>query len=104
VSVLVYVAVEAAVLALLTRFAAFGYDYERGVPGELAWTLDAFPAHALVTLMDVGARASSAMIRYDGDAIPGIGTVGLPLAAFAAWATVFTLLALWRFRRMDIVE
>jgi ABC-type transport system involved in multi-copper enzyme maturation permease subunit len=104
VGVLVYVVVEAAVLALLTRFEAFGFDFEAGRPGELAWTLDALPAHGFVTLMDVGARAASSLVRYEGDVIRPIGDVALAVVAFGAWGALFGLLAFWRFGRMDIVE
>lgn len=104
VSILVYVVVEVAILAFLTRFPEFGFDPNTGAPGELTWTLDALPAHGLATLMDAGARAASGMLRYEGDVVPLISTVGLPMAAFVAWGAAFAILAFWRFRRMDIVE
>jgi ABC-type transport system involved in multi-copper enzyme maturation permease subunit len=109
VSVLVYVVVEAAILALLMRFKAFGYDFENQRPGELAWTLDALPAHGFVTLMDVGAGAARAFLylgqfQVEGQKLPAIGDVTLAVVAFAAWGALFGLLALWRFGRMDIVE
>ena len=103
VSVLIYVVVEAAVLVVLTRFAPFGTD-STGRPGDLAWMLDALPAHGLVTVLDVGARAASTMVRYEGEVIRPIRDVTVPLLGFAGWAALFGSLALWRFRRMDIVE
>ncbi len=104
VAILVYVVVEAAVLALLSRFDQFAFDFETGMPGTLAWTLDALPAHGLATLLDVGVRAATATIRYDGDVVPSVGAVALALIGFVAWGAVFAGVSFWRFRRMDIVE
>ncbi len=103
VSILVYAVVEAAFLTLLTRFKPFGFDVN-GNPGDLAWTLDAFPAHGFTTMLDLGARATRAFAAYPGEVIPSIAGIALPVASFLAWGAAFALLALWRFRRMDIVE
>jgi ABC-type transport system involved in multi-copper enzyme maturation permease subunit len=105
VSLFVYVVVEGAVLALLSRFKEFGFDYASNKPGELAWLLDALPAHGFVTLMDVGTRASRAAVGpFEGQSIPPISDAYVAMIGFVAWGAVFALLAFWRFRRMDIVE
>jgi hypothetical protein len=107
VSVLVYVVVEGAILALLTRFKEFSFDFLTGTPGPLQWTLDFLPAHGFVTMMDVGARAARGPVTIPGFEMPPpppISDAYVAMFGFVAWGTLFALLALWRFRRMDIVE
>lgn len=97
--ILVYVVVEAAVLALLVRFELFG---ENGA-GE--WLLDTFPVRGIVILTDAASRAAGGLPNYPGEFIVrDLGAAGLPFVALLAWGSLFAALAFRRFSRMDIVE
>lgn len=96
---LVYVAVEAAILAVLLRFP----DFQE--PGRLAWVLDAFPVRGISRLLDGAGRVASALPRFAGDDVPtDLGFATVPLVALLIWAGVFLAIACRRFTRMDIVE
>lgn len=95
---LVYVVVEAAILALLLQFDAFKQD------GPLAWLLDAFPVRGLATLTDVASRAASAIPRYQGDVIRSLDDATVPMVALLIWGMLFGAIAFRRFTRMDIAE
>ena len=96
---LVYVAVEAAILTVLLRFDAFKDQ------GGLAWVLDAFPIRGLSRLLDTAARVASGLPRYPGDAIStDLSIANVPLIALLVWAAIFLAVAFRRFTRMDIVE
>ena len=62
---LVYLAVEAATLALLLRFDAFQQD------GSMAWLLDAFPIRGTTTLMNGATRAASGLGSFPGEVVGG---------------------------------
>jgi ABC-type transport system involved in multi-copper enzyme maturation permease subunit len=97
--ILVYVVVEAAVLALLLRFETF---QDKGA-GE--WVLDTFPVRGIATLTDVASRAAGGLPNYPGEVIVrDLGGAGLPFVALLAWGSLFAILAFRRFSRMDIVE
>ena len=96
---LVYVAIEAAVLTLLLRFQAFQSN------GGLEWLLDAFPIRGISRLTDVAGRVASGLPRFPGEPVPtDLGVAAVPLVALAIWAVVFLAIAYRRFTRMDIVE
>lgn len=95
---LVYVAVEAAVLTLLLQFEPF----KQG--GPLEWVLDAFPVRGLSTLTEVASRAASGIQRYQGEVIRDLGDATVPMVALAIWGALFAAIAVRRFSRMDIVE
>jgi ABC-type transport system involved in multi-copper enzyme maturation permease subunit len=96
VSVLVYVAIEAAVLTLLTRFDNLGDDH---------WLLDAFPLHGLTTMLQVVGRAATGLPGYPGEAVSrDVGVAAVPIVSFGILALTLGGLAFRRFRRMDIVE
>lgn len=96
---LVYVAIEAAVLTVLLKFTAF----QGG--GGAEWVLDAFPVRAISRLTDTAARVASGLPRFPGEAIPtDLSVATVPLVALVIWAAVFLAVAYWRFTRMDIVE
>jgi ABC-type transport system involved in multi-copper enzyme maturation permease subunit len=95
---LVYVLVEAAILALLLQFEAF----KQGGPME--WLLDVFPVRGLSTLTEVASRAASGLPRYPGEVIRDLGDAAVPMVALAIWGTLFAAIAVRRFSRMDIVE
>jgi ABC-type transport system involved in multi-copper enzyme maturation permease subunit len=105
---LVWIAVEAAILTLLTRFPEFAGTYsDNGVhtPGPLGWVLDAFPLHGITTLMRVSGQAASGLPTYPGEFISrDLGMAGVPIVSFAILAVVFEAVAFRRFQRMDIVE
>jgi ABC-type transport system involved in multi-copper enzyme maturation permease subunit len=99
VATLVYFAVEAAILVLLSRFEPFRQD------GAAAWVLDTFPIHGITTLTTEASRAASAFAHNFGEVFrPNLGATGVPILAMAVWGTVFALLAFRRFSRMDIAE
>ena len=96
---LVYLAIEAAILTLLTRFEAFQEK------GALAWALDAFPLHGMSTLFRVAGEAASGIRAFSGPITDrSIDGTLVPLVALAVWTVVLASLAMWRFQRMDIVE
>jgi ABC-type transport system involved in multi-copper enzyme maturation permease subunit len=97
--VLAYVAIEAAVLALLLRFKEFQEA------GALEWTLNLLPGHGSIALFNAASRAAGGMPDYPGEAVVrDLGAAAVPLAALAVWAVLFAALAFGRFTRMDIVE
>lgn len=97
--VLVYVAVEAAILAVLLRFQAFQDE------GGLTWLLDAFPVRGISRLLDTAGRAASGLPRYPGEPIQtDLSVANVPLIALLIWAAIFLAVAFRRFTRMDIVE
>jgi ABC-type transport system involved in multi-copper enzyme maturation permease subunit len=101
IAVLVYVAIEGALLSLLTRFDAFQDA------GSLQWILNLFPFRATLTILDKLAVAAGRVQSgfYPGSNVqPDPGAALLPLAALAVWGALFLAIAFWRFRRMDIVE
>lgn len=95
---LVYVVVEAAVLALLLQFDAFKND------GPMEWLLDAFPVRGIATLTEVASRAAADLPRYPGDVIRDLGDATVPMVALLIWGTLFGAIAFRRFARMDIAE
>jgi ABC-type transport system involved in multi-copper enzyme maturation permease subunit len=96
---LVYVVVEAAVLALLLRFETFQEN------GASAWVLNTFPVRGIATLTDVASRAAGGLPNYPGEVIVrDLGGAGLPFIALLVWGSLFAVLAFRRFSRMDIVE
>lgn len=107
-AVLVWVALEAAILTFLTRFPNFAGTYaEDGTftPGTETWLLDAFPLHGITTLMQTASAAASGLARYPGEVISrDLSPVGVPIAAFATLAVVLGAFAFRRFQGMDIVE
>ena len=108
VGVLVWVAVEAAILTLLLRFQEFAGTYSpEGVhtPGPLAWLLEAFPLRGLTTLLQRTGQAASGLPSYIGEPVSrDIGIVAVPMASYAILAVVLAAVAFRRFQRMDIVE
>jgi ABC-type transport system involved in multi-copper enzyme maturation permease subunit len=95
---LVYVVVEAAILALLLQFDAFKQN------GPMAWLLDAFPVRGLATLTDVAGRAAAGIRHYEGEVIRNLGDATVPMVALLIWGTLFGAIAFRRFARMDIAE
>ena len=96
---LVYVVVEAAVLALLLRFETFQEN------GASAWVLNTFPVRGIATLTDVASRAAGGLPNYPGEVIVrDLGGAALPFVALLVWGSLFAVLAFRRFSRMDIVE
>lgn len=96
---LVYVAVEAAILTVLIRFQAF--QDNRG----LEWVLDAFPIRGISRLTDTASRVASGLPRFAGEQLPtDLGVTVVPLIALAVWGVLFLAVAYGRFTRMDIVE
>ena len=95
---LVYVAFEAAILALLLQFDPFKQD------GPLEWVLDAFPVRGLSTLTSVASQVASSVPRYQGEAIQDLSDATVPMIALAIWGALFAAIAVRRFSRMDIVE
>jgi ABC-type transport system involved in multi-copper enzyme maturation permease subunit len=96
---LVYVAVEAVILAGLLRFESF----QTNGPNE--WLLNLLPVRGIATILDVAGRAASGLTWYQGDVVSrDLSPIGAPLVALLAWAGLFGALAFRRFRRMDIVE
>jgi ABC-type transport system involved in multi-copper enzyme maturation permease subunit len=96
---LVYVAIEAAILALLLRFEAFQPD------GAYEWLPKVFPVRGIVAILDSATSAAGSLGRFPGEVLTrDLGGVWLPLGAVVAWGAVFTALAFRRFSRMDIVE
>lgn len=96
---LVYVAIEASILTVLSRF----QDFQEN--GGLAWVLDAFPVRGIARLTDVAGTVASGLPRFPGEAVPTNVDVALvPLVALVVWAAAFLAVAFRRFSRMDIVE
>jgi len=101
VSVLVWIAVEAAVLTALIRLPNFG----EGDPPPDAWLLDAFPLRGLTTLVQNAGRAAAGLPGYPGEPVSReLGNAPIPIVSFAIIGTILALLAFRRFQRMDIVE
>jgi ABC-type transport system involved in multi-copper enzyme maturation permease subunit len=101
VAMLIWVAIEAALLAVLVRLPTFG----EGEPPPDAWLLDAFPLRGITTLINTASNAASGLPSYPGESVArGLGNVPVPIASFAVLAIVFGGLAFRRFQRMDIVE
>jgi ABC-type transport system involved in multi-copper enzyme maturation permease subunit len=99
VSALVYVAIEGALLSLLSRFEAFQDA------GSLHSAVNLFPFRAIVTILDKLAVAAGRVEVYPGSNGPSDpGAAWAPLAAVALWGVIFLLIAFQRFGRMDIVE
>lgn len=107
VGALIYIVVEGALLALLSRFPVFqdgGGELVQNV-GVLHWMLNVFPFRATVTVLDRLAVGAGRVEAYPGsNGTVDLGEAWPPLAALVVWAAVFLLIAFWRFRRMDIVE
>lgn len=95
---LVYVLVEAAILALLLQFGAFKSD------GPMEWLLDAFPVRGIATLTEVARSVAASLPRYPGEVIRDLGDVTVPLVALVVWGMLFGAIAFRRFARMDIAE
>lgn len=107
VAALVWIAIEAAILTLLTRFPEFGGTYANDTytPGPYAWVLEAFPLRGLTSMLHVTGQAASGLPTYPGEAVSrDLSVVGVPITSFAILAVVLTALAFRRFQRMDIVE
>ena len=100
VAVLIYTAIEGAILALLSRIPEFNPS-----DGKDAWILTALPIRGLAEIMNVAGRAASNLASYEGEVIShDLQPTYLPLGSFVVVAVAFGLVAFWRFRRMDIVE
>ncbi|MBI2781026.1 MAG: ABC transporter permease subunit [Chloroflexi bacterium] len=96
---LVYVAVEAAILTVLIRFDAFKEQ------DGLAWVLDAFPVRGISRLVDTAGRVASGLPRFPGEPVPtDLSVAMVPLVALLVWGAAFLAIAYRRFTRMDIVE
>jgi len=96
---LVYVAIEGAVLALLSRFPEFEHD------GSSEWALNLLPVRGTISFIEAASRAAGRVADYSGEVVVrDLGLVWLPLAAVLAWGALFLILAFRRFGRMDIVE
>lgn len=96
---LVYVAVEAAILTVLLRFEAFQEH------GGLEWLLDAFPVRGISRLLETAGRVAFAVPRFTGEPVStDLGVAAVPLIALVAWAALSLAVAYRRFTRMDIVE
>jgi ABC-type transport system involved in multi-copper enzyme maturation permease subunit len=104
---LVWLAVEAAVLALLFRFPEIAGTFsETGhTPGPLAWVLEVFPLRGLTTLMQRTSVAASGLPSYPGEVVGrDIDIVAVPITSFVILFVVLAAVAFRRFQRMDIVE
>jgi len=96
---LVYVAIEAAILTVLLRFQAF----QDG--GGMAWLLDAFPLRGFSRLTTIAGEIAAGVPRFPGEAVPtDLSPTLVPLVAFVIWGALFLAVAYRRFTRMDIVE
>lgn len=108
VAALVWIAIEASILTLLTRFPEFAGTYgNEGVytPGPLGWVLEAFPLRGLTTLLRATGQAASGLPSYPGESVSrDMALVGVPITSFAVLALVLAVVAFRRFQRMDIVE
>ena len=113
VSVLVWVAVEAAVLTLLLRFPNFGGNGFSTVGGDQpapppppdAWLLDAFPLRGITTLVNQAGRAATGLPTYVGEVISrDVHVAAVPITSFAILAAILFALGFRRFSRMDIIE
>jgi hypothetical protein len=101
VSVLIWVAVEAAILTLLFRFP----NFSEGQPPPDAWLLDAFPLRGMTTLVDTLGKAATGLPSYPGEGVGReFGNAPVPIVSFAILAVILGALAFRRFQRMDIVE
>jgi ABC-type transport system involved in multi-copper enzyme maturation permease subunit len=104
---LVYVAIEAAILALLLRFEAFqpAGAFGRESDGTAAWVLNVLPVRSMLTLLDTLNKAAGAQSSFPGEVVlRDLGAARLPLISVLVVAALFTALAFRRFGRMDIVE
>ena len=96
---LVYVLIEAAILAVLLQFEGFRDN------GPSAWILDAFPVRGMGTMAQAATRAASGLPGYPGEVVVrNLGAAALPLLSLSIWTCLFAGIALRRFRRMDIAE
>jgi ABC-type transport system involved in multi-copper enzyme maturation permease subunit len=96
---LVYVAIEAAILTVLIRFEAFRDQ------GGLAWVLDAFPVRGISRMLDTAGRVASGLPRFPGEGVQtDLSVANVPLIALLVWSAIFLAIAFRRFTRMDIVE
>ncbi len=103
---LVYVAIEAAILVLLSRNESF----QGG--GQNEWLLDIFPVHAISTLTTVTSQVASGLPNYFGEGSPLAGdaiardlaSVRVAVIALLVVGVLLQTLAVRRFSRMDIVE
>jgi ABC-type transport system involved in multi-copper enzyme maturation permease subunit len=101
ISVLVYVAIEAAVLLFLLRFP----NFSEGEPPPDAWLLDAFPLRGLTRLIQTTSMAANGFPGYFGEVVSrDFSSAAVPITSFAILAVVLGALAFRRFQRMDIVE
>jgi ABC-type transport system involved in multi-copper enzyme maturation permease subunit len=101
VSVLVWIAIEAAILTALSRLPNFG----EGQPPPDAWLLDAFPLRGITQLIQNAGRAATGIPGYPGEGISReLGNAPVPIVSFAIIALILGLVAFRRFQRMDIVE
>lgn len=101
VAILVWVAIEAAVLTALVRLPNFG----EGQPPPDAWLLDAFPLRGMTTLINNASRAASGLANYPGETVSReLGNAPVPIVSFAILAVLLGAFAFRRFQRMDIVE
>ena len=105
---LVWVAVEAAILTLLSRFPEIAGTYSNeGVhtPGPLAWVMEVFPLRGITTLLQRTGQAASGLPSYPGEQISrDMSMVAVPIISFTVLAVVFAAVSFRRFQRMDIVE
>jgi len=99
VAMLVYVAIEAAILTLLIRFEPFQDK------ANLAWLLDALPVRGISTLTNTTLRAASGLASFPGETVDrSLEPAIVPIVALIAWTALFAAVAFRRFQRMDIVE
>jgi len=99
VGALLYLVVEGAILALLSRFEPFQQN------GDLVWSLDLLPLHGLTTFINTASAAASGLGNVPGEVLDrALDRAAVPLVALLAWAALFWALAFRRFSRMDIVE
>ena len=96
---LVYVAIEAAILTVLLRFETFQGQ------GALGWVPDAFPIRGIARLSELASRVASGLPRFPGEQVQtDLGVAVVPLIALVIWGAVFLAVAYRRFTRMDIIE
>jgi hypothetical protein len=104
---LVYVAIEAVILALLLRFEAFqpAGAFGRESDGSAAWVLNFLPVRSMLTLLDSLNRAAGALPSSPREVVVrDLGAAQLPLVSVLVIGTILTAMAFRRFGRMDIVE
>jgi ABC-type transport system involved in multi-copper enzyme maturation permease subunit len=101
VSLLIWVAVEAAILTALSRLP----NFSDGQPPPDAWLLDAFPLRGITTLVNTLGKAATGLPSYPGDAVSReLGNAPVPIVSFAILSLILGAAAFRRFQRMDIVE